>query len=138
MRLAAYLFCTGLSQTEIARKLSVQICTVSNWWRQPWFQELVREEMALCGRDPVQEIIKGAAADSVFTLIELRDEPNTPSGVRRACCSELLDRAYGKAPVTVHNVGYQADVKDIERVDEDLRNMLSDKALMQSCQAGQS
>lgn len=134
-RLAAYLFCTGLSQKAIAEKLGVTPVTVSNWWRQDWFQDFVKQEMAIAGRDPVQEIIRGAAADSVFTLITMRDDTTTPASVRRQCCSELLDRAFGKAPQTVHNVGYNGgDPKNINRIDEELRHMLGDKALMQSLQ----
>lgn len=134
-RLAAYLCCQGLSQTEIARRLGVQICTVSTWWRTPWFQDFVKEEMSLAARDTLSSVIKGAAVDSVFTLITLRDDKTTPAGVKRACCSELLDRAMGKAPQTVHTVGYEGgDVADIARVDEDLRHMLDDKQLMQSLQ----
>lgn len=134
-RLAAYLFCTGLSQRAIADKLEVSPATVSNWWRQNWFQDFVKQEMAIAGRDPVQEIIRGAAADSVFTLITMRDDDDVPASVRRQCCSELLDRAFGKAPQTVHNVGYSGgDPKNIARIDDELRNMLGDKALMQSLQ----
>jgi transposase-like protein len=138
-RLAAYMFAMGVSQTEIARRLDVEIATVSQWWRQPFMQEFVKEEMANTGRDTLSKVIAGAAVDSVFTLITLRDEKTTPASVKRACCSELLDRAMGKAPQTVHNVGYQGgDVADIARVDEDLRNMLDDKALMQSLQPSMS
>lgn len=134
-RLCAYLFCTGLSQTEIAKRMGWAIPTVSNLWRQPWFQEFIKEEMAGASRDTLNDVIKGAAVDSVFTLITLRDEKSTPAGVKRQCCSELLDRAMGKAPQTVHNVGYAGgDVADIQRVDEDLKAMLDDKALMQSLQ----
>ena len=96
-RLAAYLFSTGMSQTEIARKLGVTIATVSQWWRQPWMTQFVKEEMANGSRDVLNEIIKGAAVDSVFTLITLRDEKATPAAVKRQCCSELLDRAHGQS-----------------------------------------
>jgi hypothetical protein len=67
-------------------------------------------------------------------LITLRDEKATPAAVKRQCCSELLDRALGKAPQTVHNVGYVGDPKDIARVDQELASMLSDRALMSSLQ----
>jgi transcriptional regulator with XRE-family HTH domain len=133
-RLAAYLFTVGLSQTEIAKRLGKTIATVSQWWRQPFMQEFIKEEMANGSRDTLSEIIKGAATDSVFTLITLRDGTTTPAAVKRQCCSELLDRALGKAPQTVHNVGYVGDPKDIQRVDAELASMLSDRALMQSLQ----
>jgi len=134
-RLAAFLFCQGLSQTEIAKRLGVTIATVSQWWRTPWLQTFIKEEMAVASRDTLSEIIKGAATDSVFTLITLRDGNTTPAAVKRQCCSELLDRALGKAPQTVHNVGYTGDPKDIARVDSELASMLSDRALMNSLQA---
>jgi transcriptional regulator with XRE-family HTH domain len=138
-RLAAYLFTTGLSQREIAEKLGVSAPTVSNWWRQPWFQEFVRNEMALSGRDTLQDIIRGAATDSVFTLIRLRDDEKTPASVKRACCSDIIDRAFGKAPQTVHSVQHDAaDLSNMERVTDDLRQLLGDKALMQSFQPSQS
>jgi len=133
-RLAAYLFTTGLSQKAIAERLNVAATTVSTWWRQPWMQDLVKHEMALAGRDTLQDIIKGAATDSVFTLITLRDAQETPASVRRQCCSEILDRALGKAPQTVHNVNYEGEMKDMDRINDELRQLLGDKALMQSLQ----
>jgi len=133
-RLAAYLFTTGLSQKAIAERLDVSPGTISTWWRQSWMQDLVKHEMALAGRDTLQDIIKGAATDSVFTLITLRDDHETPASVRRQCCSEILDRALGKAPQTVHNVNYEGEMKDMDRINDELRQLLGDKALMQSLQ----
>ena len=137
-RLAAYLFCTGMSQGKIAERLGVTAGTMSQWVRQPWFTDFVKHEMALTGRDAVSDIIKGAAVDSVFTLITLRDDEHTPATVRRQCCSDILDRAYGKAPQTIHSHHHAGDAGDISRVDDELKSLLGDRGLMQSLQPSQS
>lgn len=137
-RLAAYLYCTGMAQGQIARHLGVTDATMSQWVRQPWFQEFVRNEMALVGRDSVQQIIKGEALASVLTLVIMRDNEQCPPAVRQKCCSELLDRAYGKAPAVVAHHNVDRVPEDINAVGAELRRMLDDQTLMQSLQASQS
>lgn len=139
-RMVAYLTLQGLTQKEIADKVSLAPATISNIQRQPWFRELVNHEIALFGRDAAQEILRGAAVDSVLTLIELRDDKNTPASVRRQSASEILDRVYGKATLNVHHHdSKQGDAaktaKELEReismlVEEDrgLKNLVTKEA----------
>jgi hypothetical protein len=100
-RLAACLCAAGMSFREIGNRLNVSPQSVSNWFRQPWFQQFVDEEIRAAGLDPLKNLLSGAAKDSVMTLIELRDDREVAASVRAKCASDLLDRAYGKAPTTV-------------------------------------
>lgn len=124
-RLAACLCAAGLSFREIAKRLKVSPVSVSNWYRQPWFQSFVVEEVQLTGVEPLKQLLQGAARDSVITLIELRDDKDVPASVRKAAASDLLDRAYGKAPTVVKHESNALDaLRSMEAIDREIKEML--------------
>jgi transposase-like protein len=124
-RLAALLCATGMSFTEIGKRLDVNPNTVSNWFRQTWFQEYVDQEIRAAGLDPLKNLLQGAAKDSVLTLVELRDDPKVPASTRAKCASDLLDRAYGKAPAVVHHThGATQAMQELAAVEREIGELL--------------
>jgi hypothetical protein len=95
-RIIIYLKAQGLSNKEIAERCGYTQSWVCQICRQPWFRLRLVQELKEAGVDAVQTVLKAAALDSVFTLIDIRDDPTTPKAVRSQNCERLLDRYFGK------------------------------------------
>ena len=99
-RLLLYFKARGLSNRECADKLGTSEQYVGQISRQPWFRlklvKLLKEE----GLPGIQEMIRGAAPESILKLIELRDSAKKEE-VQRDCAMDLLDRYLGKSPQVV-------------------------------------
>lgn len=95
-RYMIWLKARGSSNAEIAAQTGFTLAWVGQVLRQPWARQRLREELDKAGRDELSTLIKASAVDSVYTLIELRDNDNVPSAVRRASADSLLDRYLGK------------------------------------------
>lgn len=94
-RMMCYLKAQGLSNREIALRTGKSESWVSQVLRQPWARSRISEEMKAAGRDALETIITAAAEDSVYKLIELRDEAKQQN-VQLAAANALLDRFLGK------------------------------------------
>jgi len=114
-RLLLWLKAKGASNREIARESGYTEPWLSQLFRQPWAQAQLVEMLREAGADEVGAIIKGAAADSVFTLIELRDDSDMPGAVRKGAADSLLDRYLGKPHQSVE---VRSEAKAIESVDD--------------------
>jgi hypothetical protein len=111
----------GASNHEIAVKMGYTDSWVSQVLRQPWAQRLLLEEINNAGADELSTLLKGAAADSIFTLIELRDGEKTPAAVKRQSAVDLLDRFLGKPVQRVEQqIDQKIDVTSVEKIDEQL------------------
>lgn len=86
-----------MSNRECAKHLETSEQYVGQISRQPWFRQQLVELLQQEGLPAVQELIRGAAVESVLKLIELRDDAKKEE-VQRDCARELLDRYLGKAP----------------------------------------
>ncbi len=95
-RLAVYLKAQGLSDKEICKRLDYTGPWFSELKNQPWFKLRLVQELKEAGRDALSETIKAAALDSIYTLIDIRDDPTAPKAVRKASADSLLDRYLGK------------------------------------------
>jgi hypothetical protein len=95
-RIIIYLKAQGLSNKEIAERTGYTQSWVCQICRQPWFRLRLVHELHEAGVDAVQTVLKATALDSVFTLIDIRDDPTTPKAVRSQNCERLLDRYFGK------------------------------------------
>lgn len=87
----------GMSNVDIAEQLSMTPVGVGLVCRQEWFKKALVQLMNGAGVDAVKTAITGAALDSVFKVISLRDSA-TSEAVQRDCAFDLLDRYLGKAP----------------------------------------
>jgi len=134
-RLIVYLKSQGLSNNEIATRTGYSPAWVSQITRQPWFRLRLVQELKAAGIDAVQTAIKGSALDSVFTLVDIRDDPTAPKAVRKACCDSLLDRFLGKpkqplehdVPALPSSTEISALTRQIDEIDEQLKGELSGK-----------
>ncbi len=94
-RVIAMLKVAGNTNKEIAEQTGFSPVAISNILRQPWIQDLMRQEQARSCRTVVQEVLEAAALPSVEKLIEVRDK--APSmDVQRKAANDLLDRIYGR------------------------------------------
>lgn len=119
-RVIMFLAAQGMSNVEIAFKVGVTPTTVSRLMRQPWFKKRVVDIVNSQGLDPVKEIIRGAALDSVYKIIELRDKASSEN-VQMKSAFDLLDRYLGKSvqPVAEDKVS----ISDEARLDAEIAEL---------------
>jgi hypothetical protein len=125
-RIIVYLKAQGLSNKEVAEKTGFTYHWVSQIVRQPWFRLRLVQELKDAGIDQISSVLKSSALDSVFTLIDLRDDPVAPKAVRSSCANSLLDRFLGKAVQKVestetklpHTTEIAAVEKELAEVDK--------------------
>lgn len=123
-RQLAYLIGSGRTQSECAIELGYTDAWVSQICRQPWFQDLVLEEITRTGRSVVDELIKNAAPGSVLTLLELRDSAQSET-VRSSCAKELLNRYLGNTTVVVRHEEQTSGnaVEEVERLEREANRL---------------
>ena len=124
-KVAATLYALGASQAQIARELDKTPQAVCNLVKQRHFQSRVAEIMAENSRD-VMELFKAERVNTLATLIELRDNPETPASVRAMICKDLLDRVLGKAVQrieAVNEVHSDDPVKEVEMLEANIKRL---------------
>lgn len=125
-RLIIMLKVQGHSNTEIARLTGYTIPWVGQVLRQPWARERILDELKAAGRDSIQALLEASTADSIFTIIELRDRSDDDS-VRLRAADSLLDRYLGKATQRVETKGEVTHLTgDIAKLDEDINKLESE------------
>jgi hypothetical protein len=102
-RLIAFLKAEGRSNREVAKRTGYTEAWISQICRQRWMIDRIVYEMNQAGRETVSSLLAMSAADSVITLITLRDDSSAPKAVRKACADSLLDRYLGKPTQTIVN-----------------------------------
>ena len=107
---------TGASAADIAKQTGYSYAHVCNVLRQPWARKRIIEHMHR-SKDDMLAMLEHEAAQSVLTLVELRDNGEAPAAVRRQAADSLLDRYLGKAPQTVNlnKADVPANVEDAEQ-----------------------
>lgn len=123
-RLIVYLKARGMSNREVAQRTGYSEPWVSQIVRQPWFRLRIVQELKEAGLDKVAQILEASAVDSIFTLLEIRDDEKAPRAVRRACADSLLDRWLGKPTVHVKHDGDRVpSTPEITAVDAELQQI---------------
>ena len=90
---------------------------MSQLFRQPWAQARLLEILNETGVSEVTGLLRSAAADSVVTLIRLRDDEGINPSVRRASADSLLDRYLGKATQPIADVTDKDKLKEMSDAD---------------------
>lgn len=122
-RMVILLKAMGKSNNEIAERTGFTFPWVSQILRQPWARQRLLEEITKAGKDEMQELLKGASADSVHKLIKLRDSADSEQ-VQFAAASNLLDRFLGKPKQQIETTNKHTIVSgDIEAVNNELRQL---------------
>ena len=130
-RLIVYLKARGLSNKEVAEKTGYTPMWVGQICRQPWFRLRLVQELREAGLDKVARLLESSALDSIFTILEIRDDPTAPKAVRRACADSLLDRFLGKPTVHVEHEGSRMPSSpELAAVDSELQQI--DKQLKEN------
>jgi transcriptional regulator with XRE-family HTH domain len=123
-RLIVYLKARGMSNREVAERVGYSEAWISQICRQPWFRIRIVQELREAGMDKVAKLLEGAAVDSIYTLLEIRDDGAAPKAVRRACADSLLDRWLGKPTVHVaHDNDRIPSSPEIAAVDTELQQI---------------
>ena len=95
-RMALWMKVQGASNKVIAKHVGKTPEWIGQLTRQPWARTRMLEMMNECGVDEVQTILKGAVADSIYKLIELRDDEEVPAAVKRGCATDIIHQFLGK------------------------------------------
>ena len=120
-RIIIYLKAQGMSNREVAEQSGYTEAWISQVCRQPWFRLRLVQVLQEMGVDKVQALLKSAALDSVYTIIELRDDTEAPKAVRRAAADSLLDRWLGKPTVHVsRDEPRMPSTPEVEEIDREL------------------
>lgn len=121
-RLILLLKLKGFSNREIAHQADYTESHVSQICRQPWFQQRLVELLSERVEEPLVELVRIEAANSMHTLIELRDTSHSHE-VRKGCAMAILDRHLGK-PIQRQEIN-QSVVHSVARI-EDLDKELAE------------
>lgn len=111
----------GMSNRNIAEVLGMTPVGVGLIVRQPWFRESLVQLMNHSGIDGVKNAIQGAALDSVYKIIELRDNAESEA-VQRDCAFDILDRYLGKAVQPIGEAGKKT-IADETRLDAEITEL---------------
>ena len=118
-RVLIFLKAQGLSNTEIAKRTGYDIAWVGQVLRQPWARQRLVDEIQAAGGDAIHTIIKAAGVDSVWRLIDERDNAKARPAERIAAANSLLDRFLGKptqhieskSDITTHNTSTLSEIE---------------------------
>lgn len=95
-RLAAGLWALGVSNSDIARRLSISVADLSSWLEQKNFQDLADKYIAESCRSSFDDIFKGAVGDAISVITEVMLDPEERASSRLKAAEQVLDRALGK------------------------------------------
>jgi transcriptional regulator with XRE-family HTH domain len=127
-RLILWLKAQGFSNREIAQRMGYTEAWVSQVLRQPWARAQLVSELEDAGKNSLETILEASAADSLFTLIDLRDTA-TSEAVRLNAAKDLLDRFLGKAVQRVESTSeVHQVVETVEEYDKRLRELEAEEA----------
>lgn len=121
-RIIILLKAQGFSNREIAKKTGIYTeCHISQVLRQPWAQKRLMAEIYEAGGDAIQELLRGNVADSILTLVEIRDNGEKDSD-RVAAAKDILDRFLGKPTqrIETKNENHTFDHGDVAELDRQL------------------
>jgi len=123
-RLMCMLKAQGKNHREIAVAMEYSEGHVQTVLAQPWARKRVMDEIMTSGRDGLDELFKGAAADSVYTLIDVRDDKKESGATRVSAANSLLDRFLGKAVANVNvRSGKLKEFATLEEIDKELEDL---------------
>jgi transcriptional regulator with XRE-family HTH domain len=123
-RIVIFLKAQGKSNREIAARTGMTEAWVSQILRQPWARARLLTEIREAGRDGVNELLKGAVADSILKVIEIRDTAEKESD-QLSAAKDILDRFLGKPTQRVesHNTNLNITPKDMSELDREIADI---------------
>jgi hypothetical protein len=94
-RPCAVLAARGVGIGKIAQSVGRCRQAVANLFRQPWFTEMVNEELREARQD-VAQLFRNEVTSNLAVLASIRDDENAPTNARVLSAKELNDRALGR------------------------------------------
>lgn len=120
-RMMVYMKAQGLSNGDIARHFGYTEPWTSQVLRQPWARKMLVDVLQTSGVEAVQGALQTSALDSVFKLIDLRDDPKAPYNVQANCAINILDRILGKPTQKIESSSTVTHVsQDVAEVEKEL------------------
>lgn len=128
-RLVAMMHVRGDTNREIAKELGRSEVNISNILRQPYVQQYIVEEAKRLGGQEVMTVLRGAALKAARRILVEVDNVDTGTAQSRsAAANSVLDRVFGKAPVTVtHFDGGEVDQLSDEEIARRLKELETQK-----------
>jgi predicted XRE-type DNA-binding protein len=117
----------GASNKEIAEQSGYTQSWLSQLFRQPWAQARLVKMLSESGKpvlDRTLELIQAEAVNSVSKLISIRDDPEAPFAVQRACCVDLIEQFLGK-PKQKLDVNQTEQKESLDDIDKRLAELES-------------
>lgn len=133
-RIVIFLKAQGMSNNEIAKRTGYTYPWVSQLLRQPWARVRLVEEITASGRNAVEEMLKAAAEDSVYTLITERDNPTAKPAERISAANSLLDRFLGKPTQKVEQTIKTGKLDSLEDTERELAALEQEEARIRGTQ----
>lgn len=129
-RIVILLKAQGMSNKAIAERTDFTPFYVSQILRQPWARQRLMAEISDAGRDPIHELFRGELANSVHTLIELRDDPQQLGSTRAACARDIIQQVLGKPVQRSENLNTNVNLDrgDVEALDRELAELEREEA----------
>lgn len=122
-RYAAELAARRMAPKQIAETCNVSYASVLELMKNPWFQTTTLEIMRRDGMKDIMEVFKEQQFSSMVRLIEIRDDPKTPTTVARQTCVDILDRLGGKPTQkiesTVETIRSDDPVAEVARLERE-------------------
>lgn len=133
-RIVIFLKAQGMSNNEIAKRTGYTYPWVSQLLRQPWARLRLVEEITASGRNAVEEMLKSAAEDSVYTLISERDNANAKPAERISAANSLLDRFLGKPTQKVEQTIKTGKLDTLDDTERELLALEQEEARIRGTQ----
>lgn len=124
-RIMLFLKGQGMSNREVAQCMDYSDGQVSQITRQAWFISALKDYLESEGRDLIKTVLEGEGKNSIFKLVEIRDDKESPKSVIVQACNSILDRWLGKPKQAVEvttNKG-SATPADAAKLDEEIKRL---------------
>ena len=132
----------GDTAKAVASKVGRSQPAVHNLLRQPWFQKLTTQLMAERGDKDISKLFMAEQLNCYSTLVEIRDNPNTPTSLKMRVSQDMLDRSMGKATQRVEmsrEITSSDPVAEFNRLESEnvrLRKELGEEQRVREADAG--
>ena len=123
----------GSSNREIAQETGYSESWLSQLFRQPWAREVVLDMMKASGKGTLERVlarVEGEVMNSLDKLVDVRDNPETPPAVVRACSVDIIEQFLGK-PKQKMDITQQVTTIDVAETDKEIARLeAEEKRLM--------
>ena len=142
-RAAAFMAAHGGNRAKLARAFNKTPLYISNLMLNGFFQDMIREEMAISQRD-IRDLFYDELITNLEVLKSIRDNRKELAAPRITAIRELNDRALGRPvqPIETEFVSSADPVLEVERLEAEIRalggSVLASARLVEDTQPSQN